>query len=104
MMDVTVAVPNPAGQAAAVIWTTDRALRFTSFQGGALKAFGSRGEDFVGTSLFEFFHTEDSQFPPIAAHLRPLADEGEPDRRCIGFPHDAIDRVDQVFIPLPRLP
>ena len=74
-MDVNVAVSNPTGQAATVIWTTDRALRFTSAQGGALKASGSLGEGFVGMSLFEFFHTEDPDFPPIAAHLRALDGE-----------------------------
>ena len=72
MVPIEPTLPNPTGQAAAIIWTTDRALRFTSSQGGALKAAGYEGSQFIGMNLFEFFQTEDREFLPLATHLRAL--------------------------------
>jgi PAS domain S-box-containing protein len=61
----------------AVVWTTDKDLRFTFSAGGALKALGlAPGQvSMAGTSLFNYFHTEDRTHPGIAPHLRAL--EGE---------------------------
>jgi PAS domain S-box-containing protein len=63
---------NPAGQVEAIIWTTDRALHFTSSQGAALSAAGQTGDSYIGTSLYDFFQTKDPEFPPLAAHLHAL--------------------------------
>jgi PAS domain S-box-containing protein len=58
-----------------VLWTTDTDLRFTSSMGAGLKALGLRPNEVVGKSLFEYFRTEDPEFPAIAAHRKAL--EGE---------------------------
>jgi two-component system cell cycle sensor histidine kinase/response regulator CckA len=60
----------------AVLWTTDKELRFTSSVGAGLRALGLRTNETVGKSLFEYFRTEDPEFAPIAAHRQALA--GEP--------------------------
>ncbi len=60
----------------AVIWSVDPELRFTSSTGGGLSALGLRPGEVVGTTLEEFFGTDDPAFPAIAAHRRALA--GEP--------------------------
>jgi PAS domain S-box-containing protein len=62
-------------QMPAIMWTTDRDLRFTSSQGTALQQLGLAPNETVGTTLHEFFGTEDESFPPIAAHRRALAGE-----------------------------
>jgi len=59
-----------------VLWTTDTELRFTSSVGAGLEALGLRPNEVVGKSLFEYFHTQDEDFPAIAAHRKALA--GEP--------------------------
>jgi len=59
----------------AVLWTTDKAFRFTSSIGAGLKALGLRKNETVGTSLFEYFRTEDPEFAPIAAHRQALTGE-----------------------------
>jgi PAS domain S-box-containing protein len=59
-----------------VLWTTDKELRFTSSVGAGLEALGLRTNQVVGKSLFEYFRTEDPEFPAIAAHRKALA--GEP--------------------------
>ena len=59
----------------AVLWTTDKELRFTSSIGAGLKALGLRTNETVGKSLFEYFRTEDREFVPIAAHRQALAGE-----------------------------
>jgi PAS domain-containing protein len=56
----------------AVFWTTDAQLRFTSLLGGGLSTLGLGPNQIVGTTLFEFFETEDPRFPPIDAHKRAL--------------------------------
>ena len=60
-------------QMPAVMWSTDRELRFTSFVGSALKNLGLRPNEVVGQTLFEFFGTDDPAHPPIAAHVRAVA-------------------------------
>jgi len=59
-----------------VLWTTDKELRFTSSMGAGLKALGLRTNEVVGKSLYEYFRTEDPEFPAIAAHRKAL--DGEP--------------------------
>ena len=56
----------------AVLWTTDTELRFTSGMGAGLEMLGSRAQEMVGKSLFEYFHTDDPEFVPIAAHRKAL--------------------------------
>ncbi|MGH9710465.1 MAG: PAS domain S-box protein, partial [Candidatus Acidiferrales bacterium] len=55
-------------QLPAVLWTTDRELRFTSSVGAGLSRLGLKPQEVVGKSLCEFFQTEDRNFTPIAAH------------------------------------
>ena len=59
----------------AILWTTDRELRFTSNVGAALEGLGLRSNQLVGVSLHEYFHTDDPEFPAIAAHRKALAGE-----------------------------
>jgi PAS domain S-box-containing protein len=49
-----------------VVWATDTDLRFTFSSGAGLKHLNLRPNQVVGTSLFEFFHTTDPEFPIIA--------------------------------------
>ncbi len=62
-------------QLPAVLWTTDTQLKFTSSQGAALAGLGLQPNQAVGQSIFEYFGTEDEEFPAIAAHHHAL--EGE---------------------------
>jgi PAS domain S-box-containing protein len=59
-------------QMPAVLWSTDRGLRFTSSTGRGLAALKLRPGEVVGTSLTQFFGTDDPTFVPIAAHRRAL--------------------------------
>ncbi len=61
-------------QLPAILWTTDRELRFTEGTGAGREAMGET-DDVRGVSLFAYFKTTDPEFPPIAAHRRAL--EGE---------------------------
>ena len=56
----------------ALVWTTDDALRLTSFLGAGLAVLGLRPNQFVGMSLYEVFATRDPQYRPIAAHREAL--------------------------------
>jgi PAS domain S-box-containing protein len=56
-----------------VIWTTDADLRFTYHTGAALEAMSLRSEDALGKTLFQYFGTDDPNFPAIAAHHKALA-------------------------------
>jgi PAS domain S-box-containing protein len=58
-----------------VLWTTDAKLNFTSAVGAGLSALGVKPGELEKQSLFEFFKTNDTQFPPIAAHLKALGGE-----------------------------
>ena len=60
-------------QLPALLWTTDRELRFTSTDGSALATIGLRAGDGVGRSLFEFHRSTDPALPAIAVHHRALA-------------------------------
>src|SRR5436305_14845824 len=50
----------------AIVWTTDRELRFSSSLGDGLASFGLRAAP--GTSLFDHYGTLDPDSPPIRAH------------------------------------
>jgi PAS domain-containing protein len=56
----------------AAFWTTDAGLRFTSSLGAGLAGWGLGPNQLVGTTLYEFFETEDPRFPAIDAHKRAL--------------------------------
>ena len=59
----------------AVLWTTDKDLRFTSGMGAGLEKLGSSSAELTGKTLFEYFHTDDPELTPIRAHRRALAGE-----------------------------
>ena len=59
----------------AIVWSTDSDLRFTSSLGVGLSALHLQHDQVVGTTLFEFFQTDDRSFPAIAAHCRALHGE-----------------------------
>ena len=59
----------------ALLWTTDAELRFTSGMGAGLTILGLRSNEMEGKSLYEYFHTEDPEFVPIAAHRKALRGE-----------------------------
>ena len=50
----------------AIVWTTDRELRFRSDLGSGLASFGLRSTP--GTSLFDYYGTTDPEAVPIRAH------------------------------------
>jgi two-component system cell cycle sensor histidine kinase/response regulator CckA len=62
-------------QMPAVLWSVDRDLKFTESLGSGLPYLGLRPGQIVGTSLFEYFGTDDPEMLPIAAHRRALAGE-----------------------------
>jgi PAS domain S-box-containing protein len=59
----------------AVLWTTDKDLRFTSGMGAGLEALGLKNGELIGVRLFDHFHTDDPQSPPIEAHGKALLGE-----------------------------
>jgi len=59
-------------QVPGILWTVDKELRFTSSVGAALPALGLTPDQVVGTSLFEYFQTDDPEVVTIAAHTRAL--------------------------------
>ena len=59
----------------AVLWTTDKELRFTSGMGAGLEKLGAHSGAMAGKTLFEYFQTDDPEFTPIAAHRKALAGE-----------------------------
>ncbi len=58
-----------------ITWMVDTSLRFTSSLGAGLMAIGLKPGEVVGKTLYEYFGTENPDFPPIAAARRAL--EGE---------------------------
>jgi PAS domain S-box-containing protein len=62
-------------QTPAVLWTTDRELRFVEATGAGRTAMGETPGDVLGQSLFAYFKTTDPDYPPIAAHRRALDGE-----------------------------
>ncbi len=59
----------------AVLWTANADLVITSATGAGLVPLGFKEREPAGLPLLEFFHTEDANFPPIAAHRAALAGE-----------------------------
>jgi PAS domain S-box-containing protein len=59
----------------AVLWTTDKELRYTSSMGSGLDSLGVKSGGLTGKTLAEYFQTEDPQHPSINAHWRALAGE-----------------------------
>jgi PAS domain S-box-containing protein len=59
----------------AVLWTTDKELRYTSSMGAGLDSLGVKSGGLTGKTLSEYFQTDDPQHPSIAAHWRALAGE-----------------------------
>jgi len=59
----------------AVLWTTDKQLRYTSSMGAGLDSLGVKSGGLTGKTLAEYFETNDPQHPSIAAHWRALAGE-----------------------------
>jgi PAS domain S-box-containing protein len=62
-------------QMPAVLWSTDRSLRFVSSTGAGLEALGGRPAEALGQTLFQYFQTTDPAFAPIDAHRRALHGE-----------------------------
>jgi PAS domain S-box-containing protein len=62
-------------QMPAILWSTDRDLRFTSSTGAGLANLNLEPNDLRGVSLASYFGTEDPEFLPIAAARRALAGE-----------------------------
>jgi PAS domain S-box-containing protein len=63
------------GQMPAILWSTDRELRFTSSVGAALTHLDLAANEVVGRTVQDYFGTEDAHALPIATHLRALAGE-----------------------------
>ena len=59
----------------AVLWTTDKELRYTSSMGAGLDSLGVKSGGLTGKTLSDYFQTNDPQHPSIAAHWRALAGE-----------------------------
>jgi len=57
----------------AIVWTTDRELRFRSDLGSGLASFGLRSTQ--GTTLFDYYRTTDPDALPIRAHCMALDGE-----------------------------
>ncbi len=60
-------------QVPAILWTTDRELRFTSSVGAGLARLNLVPGQVVGMTLAEFFQADDPDASPIASHRRALA-------------------------------
>jgi PAS domain S-box-containing protein len=59
----------------AVLWTTDKELRYTSSMGAGLDSLGVKSGGLTGKTLAEYFETNDAQHPSLNAHWRALAGE-----------------------------
>lgn len=59
----------------AVVWTTDADLRWTSSHGAGLATLRLGPDEVVGRTFYEFFGTQDREYPAIAAGLRALNGE-----------------------------
>jgi len=55
-----------------IFWSTDLNLQFTMSIGGALRSLDLQPNQVVGMTLFEYFKTDDPEFPAIASHRRAL--------------------------------
>lgn len=59
-------------QMPAILWSTDRKLRFTHSTGSGLEGLDLKPNQVIGLSLFDFFETQDRTYLPIASHLLAL--------------------------------
>ena len=64
-----------AGQIPAVLWSTDRNLRFTWSDGAGLATLGLRPNEVVGLPLSDYFRHGTGGYPPIRAHEAALLGE-----------------------------
>jgi len=62
-------------QVPALLWTTNRDLRFTSSMGNRYGVFDIQEHEVVGTTLYEYFQVNDPEFYPIKMHRRALRGE-----------------------------
>lgn len=62
-------------QLPAVLWSTDRELRYTLSLGAGLGPLGLKPNQVVGKTLSEYFQTSDPSHPALAAHRRCLLGE-----------------------------
>jgi len=67
--------PRPVEPLPALLWTTDRELRFSAGPGPAFASFTGWVGAAPGTSLSDYFGTTDPDAPPLAAHRAALAGE-----------------------------
>jgi PAS domain S-box-containing protein len=72
-------------QMPAAVWATDRHLRFTASLGAGAVNLHMSPREVIGKTLFEFFHTDEPAFPPIAAHLQALRGETPAPMRWSGW-------------------
>jgi PAS domain S-box-containing protein len=59
-------------QTPALLWTTDKELRYTSSSGSGLRTLGLETGELVGRHIADFFGTEDPDHPAVVAHRRAL--------------------------------
>ncbi len=59
-------------QLPAIVWTVDKNLEFTSSTGLALKQLGLEKNQVVGSTLFDYYKTDSTDFPAIKYHLMAL--------------------------------
>lgn len=62
-------------QMPAIVWTTDKDLRFRSSSGGGLASLGLKPDELAGVRLQDYFRSDDPDLPPIAAHRRAASGE-----------------------------
>jgi PAS domain S-box-containing protein len=79
-------------QLPAVLWTTDRDLRYTSSTGAGLARSGQAASEVIGTTVYEMFKTRDPLYPPIRAHLEAL--EG----KSTSYETEQFGRVFEVYV------
>lgn len=64
-----------ADQVHAVFWTVDTDLCITMMRGAGLKRLGLRPNQLVGTTVYDYFKTDDPDFEPIRSINRALSGE-----------------------------
>lgn len=73
-------------QVPALLWTTDKNLRFTSSSGAGLASLGLKSNQLLGIDLLDFLNTGGADSPAVSAHRRALAGEASSyEQRLSGF-------------------